>query len=165
MTYKEAKKVLSEWLKERGFERIQIPGGAPYNYVHPLGEFSVLISFYKDRFAEYLIFNVGCHFDDCEYGDATVNVRNLTCNVNKENNRQGFYYEENTEEAFIDYLNEMFDKYLKPYYEKGKAYLKEIVLRARPSLFRKALFKGEVYFVEIGARKKINEMFGLRTKP
>lgn len=158
MTNKEAKAVIFKWLKDRDFTRIKIPGGAPYSYIHSLGEFNVMFSFYKDRFDEYFIFNVGCYFDNCEYGEALIGVFDIPSNKNKAKNRQGFYYGELTEEQLIQCLNEIFDKYLKPYYEQGKKYLKEIILK-EDTLF------GEGYYIERGAREKINEMFGLKTRP
>ena len=158
MTYKEAKAVIFKWLKERDFKRITIPGGGPFDYAHPLGDFSTLISFYKDRFDDYLIFEVGCYFDDCQYGYATIRVYDIPSNKNKDENPQGFYYGELTEEQLIQCLNEIFDKYLKPYYEQGNKYLKEILLKEH-TLF------GEGYSFAKGARDKINKMFGLSTRP
>ena len=45
MDIKEAKKIIFKWLREKGFKRIIIPGSGPFDYVHSLDEFSVLISF------------------------------------------------------------------------------------------------------------------------
>lgn len=157
MTNKEAKAVIFKWLKDRDFTRIKIPGGAPYSYIHSLGDFNVMISFYKDRFDEYFIFNVGCYFDNCEYGEALIGVFDIPSNKNKAKNRQGFYYGELTEEQLIQCLNEIFDKYLKPYYEQGKKYLKKIVLNEFQFNSR--------YSIERDAREKINKMFGLHTTP
>ena len=72
----------------------------------------------------------------------------------------GLYYGEGelTEEQLIQCLNEMFDKYLRPYYVQGKKYLKEIILK-EDTLF------GEGYFIAKGAREEINKMFGLKTRP
>lgn len=156
MDIKEAKKIIFKWLKEKEFKRVIIPGAGPFDYVHSLGEFSVLISFYKERFSESFIFDVGCYFDDCEYGYATIDVRNLSSNQNSINNPQGIYYGELNGEQLLNCLDEMFDKYLNPYYVKGKEYLKEIVLN-------EFQFDGK-YSIAKGARQKINEMFGLNTK-
>ena len=71
----------------------------------------------------------------------------------------GFYYGELTEEQYLQLLNEMFDKYLKPYYEKGVEYLKEILLNGDH------LFERDAYRIEGGARRKMNELFGLNTQP
>ena len=122
-------------------------------------EFNVLVSYFKDRFDNDLIFHVGCHFDDCEYGDATIRVINLPSNKHKikKDFSLGLYFEELTEEDFLRCLDEMFEKYLKPYYDKGKNYLKEIILN--PSQFN------DCYQIEKDARNRINQMFGLHTKP
>ena len=157
MDIKEAKKIIFKWLREKGFKRIIIPGSGPFDYVHSLDEFSVLISFYKERFSDSFIFDVGCYFADCEYGYATIDVRDLPSNQNSMNNPQGGYYGELNEDQLLKCLNEMFDKYLKPYYVKGKEYLKEIVLNEFQLNGR--------YSIAKGARQKINEMFGLNTKP
>lgn len=145
-------------MKDRDFKRIKIPGGGPYSYVHTFDGFSVLIEFFKDRFNDDFVFHAGCYFDDCEYGDATIRVTNLPSNTHKLKNgfSLGLYYGELTEEQFLRCLDEMFDKYLKPYYEKGKEYLKEIILNEH-TLF------GEGYTFSKGARGKINKMFGLNT--
>lgn len=157
MTNKEAKNVIFKWLKERDFKRITIPGGLPYNFVYPLGDFNVMMSFYKDRFDDYFMFYVGCHFDNCKYGDALIRVYDIPSNKNKDENPQGFYYGELTEDQLIQCLNEIFDRYLKPYYEQGNKYLKEIVLNEFQFNSR--------YSIERDARDKINKMFGLNTRP
>lgn len=156
MDIKKAKKIVFKWLKEKGFKRIIIPGSGPFDYVHSLDEFSVLISFYKERFSERFIFDVGCYFADCECGYATIDVRGLPSNCNSKHIEQGIYYGELNEEQLLKCLNEMFDKYLKPYYVKGKEYLKEIVLNEFQFDDR--------YLIAKGARQRINEMFGLNTK-
>ena len=53
----------------------------------------------------------------------TIRVLDLPSNPNqfKGGISQGFYYGELTEEQYLQLLDEMFDKYLKPYYEKGAA--------------------------------------------
>ncbi len=162
MTNKEAKAVIFKWLKDRDFTRIKIPGNSgAFDYIHSLGEFNVLISFYKDRFNESYIFEVGCYFDYCEYGEATIRVLDLPSNSHlRKGHSQGLYYGEGelTEEQLIQCLNEMFDKYLKPYYVQGKKYLKEIILK-ESTLF------GEGYSIAKGAREEINKMFGLKTRP
>ena len=157
MDIKEAKKIIFKWLREKGFKRIIIPGSGPFDYVHSLDEFSVLISFYKERFSERFIFDVGCYFPDCKYGYATIDVRSLPSNYNSKYIEQGIYYGELNGEQLLKCLNEMFDKYLKPYYVKGKEYLKEIVLNEFQF--------DDKYLIAKGARQKINEMFGLNTKP
>lgn len=163
MTNKEAKAVIFKWLKDRDFTRIKIPGNSgAFDYIHSLGEFNVLISFFKNRFDDNFFFQVGCYFDNCEYGYATIRVKDLKSNPHKikGNHSLGLYYGEGelTEEQLIQCLNEMFDKYLRPYYVQGKKYLKEIVLK-EDTLF------GEGYFIAKGAREEINKMFGLHTTP
>ena len=161
MTYKEAKAVIFKCLKEKDFKRITIPGGGPFDYVHSLGDFNVLISFYKNRFDDNFFFHVGCHFDNCQYGDATIPVRDLSSNPHKleDGKSLGLYYGEGelTEEQLIQCLNEIFDRYLKPYYEQGNKYLKEIVLNEFQFNSR--------YSIERDARDKINKMYGLNTRP
>lgn len=120
-----------------------------------------MISFYKNRFDDNFFFHVGCHFDNCQYGDATIPVRDLSSNPHKleDGKSLGLYYGEGelTEEQLIQCLNEIFDRYLKPYYEQGNKYLKEIVLNEFQFNSR--------YSIERDARDKINKMFGLNTRP
>ena len=156
MTTKEARTLIKKWLKEREFKPVKIPGSSS-DYIHSLGEFYTYITFYKDRFADAYIFEVGCYFDDCEYGYATIRVLDLPSNTHLfKGHSQGLYYGEGelSEAQFLQCLDEMFDKYLKPYYEQGKKYLKYIILHEN-TLF------GEGYGIAKGAREKINKMFGL----
>ena len=84
MTNKEAKAVIFKWLKDRDFTRIKIPGNSgAFDYIHSLGEFNVLISFFKNRFDDNFFFQVGCYFDNCEYGYATIRVKDLKSNPHK----------------------------------------------------------------------------------
>ena len=89
-----------------------------------------LYHFSKIVLTTTFFFQVGCYFDNCEYGYATIRVKDLKSNPHKikGNHSLGLYYGEGelTEEQLIQCLNEMFDKYLKPYYEQGKNYLKKI---------------------------------------
>lgn len=158
MTKNEAKKIIIKWLKDRDFQRIMPPGCDGANcYAHSMGEYYTYIEFYKDRFCESYLFEAGCYFADCEYGHATTRVYNLPSNPHIYENglSQEIYYEEISEEILIRCLNEMFDKYLKPYYEKGTKYLKTILKK------EKRLFKEDSYHISRGARDKINKMFGL----
>lgn len=124
MTSKEARALTKKWLKEKGFKQIKIPG-LGISYICPMGEFYLFIYFYKPWMGDCYRFKVGCHFEDCEYGEATIEAANLPSNINKMNNPEGLYYGELTEEQYLRCLNEMFDKYLKPYYEEGIGYLKK----------------------------------------
>ena len=158
MTYSEAKKTILKWLKDRDFQKHVSPDTKGNNcYKHFMGEFYTYIDFYKDRFSERILFNAGCYFD-CEHGYATTRVYNLPSSPPHTYHKglsQGIYYEEISEEILIRCLNEMFDKYLKPYYEQGTKYLKTILVK------EKTLFKEDYYHISGGARDKINKMFGL----
>ena len=158
MTSKEARALTKKWLKEKGFKQIKI-SGRNNNFIHPMGAFNVYVTFYKPWFDDCYNYEVGCYFDECEYGGVTIRVLDLPSNPNqfKGGISQGFYYGELTEEQYLQLLDEMFDKYLKPYYEKGAAYLKEILLNGDH------LFERDAYWIEKYARRKMNELFGSNT--
>ena len=160
MTSKEARALTKKWLKEKGFKQIKIPG-LGISYICSMGEFYLFIYFYKPWHDDCYFFFFFCHFTECEYGTACIRVQDLPSNPNKFKGgmSHGFYYGELTEEQYLQLLNEMFDKYLKPYYEKGVEYLKEILLNGDH------LFERDAYRIEGGARRKMNELFGLNTQP
>lgn len=169
MTIKEAKAATTKWLKSKGFRPVKIHGRLPNLYLHSIKnifeDFNVMIGFYKDRFGDYYLFDVGCLFENVNYGKASIGVRSIPSNKEKIlkmadgrtiRNTQAFYYGDMTEDEYLKCLDEIFEKYLKPFYEQGVNYLREIILNE--SLF------GEGYSIERDARDIINKLCGLKTK-
>ena len=159
MITKEANALTKKWLKEKGFKSITLKGWSPAStHIYPMDGFNVFITFHKDLYCYRYLFDVGFLFDGLEHGYGIINVRNLPSNKNPEEREQGIFYHYLDEEQYLSCLDEMYDKYLKPYFEQGKKYLKKVAKRGHK------LFKDQrdySYMIAGDARQKLKLMFGL----
>lgn len=123
MTKNEIKSVTAKWFKSRGFQK----NGIEFNY--PFDKFDLVVLFYKDRFDEYFSFEVGFRLKG-ENATIMVNGHAIQAWGNKRtiirDELFGYYYEKWEEGEYIKCLQEIYDKYIKPYFEKEWKYLRLI---------------------------------------
>jgi len=125
MTKNEMKAVTEKWFKSYGFNKKGI------EFIYEFDKFDLFVLFHKDRFDDYFWFVVGFRLKGDE---ATIMINGhpyqaygMSMQLEISKNVHSFYYEQLDEPLYLKYLQELYNKYLLPYFEKGFEYLKVLV--------------------------------------
>jgi len=149
MTNNEIKAITKQWLSSKGFKKVR-----EMEYSCTLVEqVNVVILFGRSKFSESYEFDVGFRIKGVStaWGWVRTHVKN----------NLSYYYEKWDKEDYLATLEQMYHKYVRPYFDLGIGYIKNIIKDYRVSngkVVKLPKISGQPFMIHPDAVKIINNM-------